>query len=104
MNPFEEIKGEVAEYFRDLGYQVTWDFKQSAFERWYEIMDGGKLAVQIDMGIPLADIIEDFLCFYQGKEGTSKSDYKISVDLNDQTAFKELLRRVAVANNKFTKL
>lgn len=45
------------------------------------------------MGVPLNDIIEDLKCLHDGKDGTSKSDYKINALLNCPK-FDELLQTV----------
>jgi len=77
----KEKDGEVKQYFEKLGYRVSWDMNTRAGEKWWEIFDkkSGQLIVQIDLGVPLADIIEDICCFHKGKtEGTSKSNYKFS--------------------------
>lgn len=76
----KEKDGEVSRYFEKMGYRVSWDMNTRAGEKWWEIFDKktGQLIVQIDMGVPLADIIEDICCFHKDKDGTSKSDYKIS--------------------------
>jgi hypothetical protein len=77
----KEKDGEVKQYFEKLGYRVSWDMNTRAHEKWWEIFDKktDELIIQIDMGVPLADIIEDICCFAKGKkEGTSKSDYKFS--------------------------
>jgi hypothetical protein len=102
MNPLQEVKDNVTEYFSGLGYQVTWDFSRRTGEEWYEIMEDDELVAQIDKGVPLADIIEDLLCLHRGlKKGTSKSDYKISTgDEDDQSAFKRLLEKVYASTQK----
>lgn len=64
-------------YFTRLGYTVDWDMNTHKGLEWYEILEDGKLVSQIDMGIPLADVIEDITCWAQGREATSKSDYTI---------------------------
>jgi len=84
-----EKGGEVNDYFEKLGYQVTWDFRSG--ERWWEIIKDDDLVAQIDMGVPLSDIVEDFCCFHLGKSGTSKSDYKVN---GHGPQFDEMLKRV----------
>ena len=86
-----EKSGEVKDYFEKLGYQITWDFKTTTRETWWEIIKGEKLVAQIDMGVPLCDIIEDFCQFYLGKSGTSKSNYKVN---GYGPVFDEMLEKV----------
>lgn len=68
----------VAQHFESLGYEVTWDGK-SGGARWYEVHKDGELFVQIDMGISLAHLQQDFADHLAGREGSSPSgDYIIS--------------------------
>lgn len=53
--------GDVAQYFRSLGFTVTWDFRQSDNRHWYEIYAGDELLIQIDFGASLADLMTDLL-------------------------------------------
>jgi hypothetical protein len=81
----QEKDGEVRDYFEKLGYDVSWDFNKRSGERWWEISNkNGKLIVQIDMDVPLSDIVEDICQFHQGKLGTSKSDYELSGPESDE--------------------
>lgn len=64
-------------YFTRLGYTVSWDMNTRQGLEWYEIFEAGTLVCQIDMGIPLADAIEDITCWAQGREATSKSNYAV---------------------------
>jgi len=75
----QEKKSDVTEFFEKLGYVVTWDFNNSG--RWWEIMTRDHVAfVQIDIGIPLSAIIQDFRCFHKGKtQGDSDYNYQVNV-------------------------
>lgn len=92
MNPLEEINDPVAAFFRALGYTVTWDANKST--RWYEILADNQIVCQIDIGPPLADIVEDLTQLAAGRPGTSKSDYVINVGSGDTEAFDRLCARV----------
>ena len=75
MNIYEDVNDEFSQYFRGLGYVVSWDFNKQG--RWYEILDPitSKMLCQVDLGTPLVYFLEDLEQFVQGKEGTSPSDY-----------------------------
>lgn len=75
----------VYKYFTDLGYKVLDDFSSRTCECWHEIYGDKGLICQIDKGIPLNDILEDLKCIAEGKDGTSKSDYKICLPENEET-------------------
>lgn len=79
MHPFSQLSDTdpYVIYFSRLGYTVDWDMNTRQGLKWYEILEDGKLVSQIDMGIPLADVIEDIACWAQGRDATSKSDYAI---------------------------
>lgn len=93
MNPLSDIKesDEVANFFRKRGYKVSWDFSKRSGEYWYEIYKGDKPrdVLQIDMNVPLCDIVEDLKCVQEDREPTSKSNYKIShsAGINGAIAF-----------------
>jgi hypothetical protein len=91
---FEEKKSDVTEFFEKLGYKVTWDFNNSG--RWWEIQTTNHVTfVQIDMGIPLSAILQDFCCFREGSiRGTSGYDYQVNVRPGHEEEFKELLEKV----------
>lgn len=68
---------KVTAYFEALGYTVGWD-QNRTHGSWHEIKDSkGDLICQIDMGVPLADIVEDMTAMAAGRPGTSGSDYTI---------------------------
>jgi hypothetical protein len=92
-SPFAEIDDEVTRFFRSLGYWVTWDFSRESREKWYEIYDGDELVYQADVGVPLADLLEDLECFARGKEqGTSASNYTVSVSAENARAICKRVR------------
>jgi len=72
---------DVTTYFEALGFDVA--IKFGAGGRWHEVFDeddagNGKLLIQIDCGIPLADILEDLPLLAAGREGTSKSNFVVN--------------------------
>ena len=92
MNLLDGKQDEVAAYFRNLGYRVSWDCKRNTGEVWYEIIDEHGIICQIDQGVPLEAIVEDLTCMAHGmahgKEGTSEPVYKINLpDCARATAF-----------------
>ena len=94
LNP-RKTDDEIKTFFTNLGYEVSWDHDRNHFEEWWEILKNNKLVCQIDTGIPLSAIIEDFCCFHCGKsKGTSNYDYKISIGNSDNVETKELFRKV----------
>lgn len=100
MNPLAELTDTdpYVVYFNRLGYTVSWDTNTRQGLEWYEILEAGELVCQIDMGIPLADAIEDITCWAQGREATSKSNYAIIAPPSIRTD--RLFRNVA--NNQMT--
>lgn len=90
----QEKTSDVSKFFKKLGYEVTWDFNDSG--RWWEILTKNNIEfLQIDMGIPLSAIIQDFRCFREGKsEGNSDYNYRVCIHPNHKKEFKELLERV----------
>lgn len=85
----EDVDDEVARFFRSLGYRVTWDCRGR--KSWYEISDKGGLFLQIDKGVPLAHLLEDWPFLAKDKEGTSSSDYTVNGSLKDVRA---VLKRI----------
>ncbi len=100
MNPFTNLSptDPYVLYFTRLGYTVSWDMNTRQGLKWYEILESGKLAAQIDMDIPLADAIEDITCWAQGRDATSKSNYTIIAPPGARTD--RLFAKVAA--NQFT--
>ena len=54
-------------------------------------MDGNKLVAQIDMGVPLTDLMEDLPYLLEGNPGTSKTKYEIRAA--DPEAFNAFVKR-----------
>lgn len=98
-SPFSKIKDEITDYFESLGYKTTWDCNTRQGIEWYEILEDNHLVCQIDIGVPLADLIEDMLCWEQDKEGTSKSNNTVCHEKSDPR-WKELLKRVTESQKK----
>lgn len=85
---------KVTVYFKKLGYDVTWDQSFRRGEIWHEIMTkDNQLVCQVDKGVPLENIREDMIAWYNGKRGSSKTDYQINGSKKDPL-FKELLAKV----------
>lgn len=83
----------VQEYFEILGYRVGWDQNYRRGQSWYELYDeDDHLVAQIDMGFPLADIIEDMIAWHEGRDATSKSDWACCGEIDDD--MKLLWKRV----------
>lgn len=87
-------KSEFEEYFISLGYKVSYDWNRAG-EKWWELYDNG-LVAQIDMGVPLKDILMDLCQIHLGKPGVSKSDYKVC---GNGPKFDEMLKRVYEKEN-----
>ncbi len=76
IDPFAEVDDEFTRYFRGLGLTVTWDFKRSTGQKWYEITDSNdEMCCQVDFGTPLAAFLEDLPLFAEGKDGTNPANY-----------------------------
>jgi hypothetical protein len=88
----KEVDDEVSRYFRSLGYTVTWDFNRQRAEKWYELLDGDRIVLQVDFNVPLACILEDILLMADGKPGTSNRDYTIACERDAD--LKEAVRRI----------
>jgi hypothetical protein len=43
-----KAEGSLPDLFRKLGYEVDWDFSRRGGDRWYEILDKGRMVFQID--------------------------------------------------------
>lgn len=87
-------KTDIEEYFERLGYLVGWDENRKLGERWWEIIDPktNKMFCQIDMGVPIEAIIEDFICLRENRKTTSSHDYKINAPISSE--FDELLNKI----------
>lgn len=85
---------EVQEYFELLGYKTSWDWNKREGIMWNEIIHpNGHLICQIDAGVALKDIIEDFTAWHEKREPTSKSDYNVAGP--DSPELRELLKKVS---------
>lgn len=87
---------ELVEFFKKLGYEVSWDGKMRTGERWHEVFDGGRLVIQVDFGVPLTALLEDLPLLVEHKEGTSSHNYTINGTNSD---LGELLRRATALKN-----
>jgi hypothetical protein len=86
---------EFENFFKKLGYKVTYDFLSSSGEIWWEIYSDNGLICQIDKGIPLDIIIEDLNQIKNGLEKWESRhpvDYKINAP--DSKEFTELLSKI----------
>lgn len=92
--PFAAKDTSVSDYFSSLGYKVGWDSSHRLGERWHELYLDGELVAQIDMGIPLESIREDFIAWNNGGKSTSGHNYKVSAPKGK--LFDDLLAKVAV--------
>ena len=90
----KEKASDVSEFFQKLGYETTWDFNSSG--KWWEILTKDHTTfLQIDMGVPVSAIIQDFRCFNKGKDhGDSDYDYQVNVRPGYEKEFKKLLKKV----------
>ena len=87
------VDDDVVRYVRALWFEVTWDMSMRRRQRWYEIYDGDRLLCQIDMGIPLANILEDLPHMAEGRVGTSAGpDYEVTCD--EDAKLKLICRRI----------
>lgn len=85
---------EITNFFEGLGYKVGWNCNYRIGKTWHEISNDKGLVCQIDMGVPLSNIIIDFQCFHLGVAPTSNIDYDICVNDKDSPNFKKLLETV----------
>lgn len=80
--PEERKDKGVKEFFESLGYKVGQDGKRFG-PSWWEIFRDGCLVCQVDMYVPLQDIIDDMSEMALKKPGISKTDYTISGEDSD---------------------
>jgi hypothetical protein len=85
---------EFTDYFVNLGYTIDWDYNRRLGEQWWEIIDPktNKMFLQIDKGVPISAIIEDFICLKENRETTSSYDYKINAPISPE--FDELMTKI----------
>ena len=100
MNLLAEIKDEFSDYFRGLGYTVTWDRDRHTGTEYYELVLSGVLVCQVDLETPLSDFLDDLPFLIVGQAGPSKSNYSIA--FKDTGAMKALLDKV-LAGRHITK-
>ena len=94
----DQINDEFSNFFRGLGFLVTWDFKKQTGAHWYEIYDGEILLCQVDFGTPLVAFLEDLPLFANGAEdGTSTHDYIMACD--DPQKLRRILSRMKKQGN-----
>lgn len=89
------IDTEFENFFKNLGYDVTYDFSTRSGETWWEIYDDNGLICQIDKGVPLDIVIEDLNQIKRGLkkwESRHPVDYKINAP--DSIEFTELLSKI----------
>ena len=78
MDMFATLEDDpIASFFESLGYSVGWDCDLRLGERWYEVSDKKGMFVQIDMGVPLEHLRQDFTDHLAGREMSSESDYDV---------------------------
>ena len=59
MNPLNDNNdSDVAKYFKNLGYEYSWDYSRRDHLSWHEIYKGNELIIQVEM-VPLKDIVRD---------------------------------------------
>lgn len=86
---------EIEKFFSNLGYTVDWDTYHGINGecKWYEIFNEDNVLVcQLDFGIPLSAILEDFECIWKNIDSTSRYDYMINVKKWD--VFEKLLNDI----------
>lgn len=88
MNPLDNNEEcDFAKYFKNLGYEYSWDFDSSY--RWHELAINGNWFIQIEM-VPLDKIIKD-MCTIEDVE----IDYFASLrDKKAEKYYKELCEKV----------
>lgn len=102
-SPFHRVDDEVTAFFRDLGYEVDWDFSNRTGVHWYEISAAdGDLICQIDMGVALDVIVGDLCALAAGRPMQEAIDYIISGPevTSKGKAFMALCRRMAESQGK----
>ena len=84
---------EFITFFERLGYKMSWDFNCRLGKEWHEIYKGDERVAQIDFGVPLAHLLEDFACMKKGLPGTSPTEYDIATSGPGCPLFAELLEK-----------
>lgn len=87
---------EVIAYFEKLGHKVMEDRSRHTWTYWHEIyVKGDGLVCQIDGGVPLKFIREDFTAWANGLEATSTGeDYAVSGTLDSDGKITESFLRL----------
>jgi hypothetical protein len=70
-----DVHDDFAEFWRGLGFVVTWDYDRKG--KWYEILSGDRLLLQVDFEVTLTAFVEDLPLLAEGKNGTSNVYYEI---------------------------
>jgi hypothetical protein len=80
MNPLTtNTDCDFAKFFKELGYDYSWDFSKRLGEEWHELYENEELVFQCDMRIPLQQVIDDmcveeeFDCGYFIAGGTQET-------------------------------
>lgn len=94
-NPFDDVKDDLAGFFRGLGYVVTWDY--DARGRWYEFLDAEGLVCQLDDKATLDAFLEDLPELIEGRSGTSSVSYEIRCPTKNMGRFRVLAERAIAA-------
>lgn len=74
-----KVDDGFAQFFREHGFEVDWDFSKRDGARWYEISIDGKMLCQVDMHTPLVEFLADLPVFAAGDQSTrgiGKTDYE----------------------------
>lgn len=86
MNPLDTNQDcEFALYFKNLGYEYSWDFSKRDRKRWHELLKNGELILQIEM-VPLKEIIKDFCTLEE-----TKTDWFVN---GPEDKYQEVLEKV----------
>ena len=87
-----------ADFFRKIGYAVTWD--RDRVSKWHEIYEyeNGEtksLVCQIDFGVPLRDFLEDLPFLAENRSGRVPSKSAYTFNCSDLAALKRLTARAS---------
>jgi hypothetical protein len=55
---------DLIDFFKEMGYQVCWDFSKSDGLHWHEFIDPNtkRLALQVEMGKSLNEFLKEWNC------------------------------------------
>lgn len=94
MNPLDKNDDNpVAQYFKNLGFEYSWDFSSADGAHWHEVYDKGKLLLQIEM-VPLNEIIDSFM------DREDKSDGKCFFIAGPEEDYQIVLNKVKEYENR----